>query len=360
MAVDTETLAKLREEPDKPISDLEWMNMAGEWGVKAVPGRRGLTLEDISIGSYGEVAEESSNHGFAARGVARRPEAPRTRVAYQTAADVWSNNTRLLYEEAVARQWSSATDIPWEEVQELPEELERAMCQYCTFLTEVEFIAGDVPGQWLPQISPEYYESKLFLASQIMDEARHLDVFRKRLFVNGGGMLSQTPESGLNLLLNAKDFTEASSMMHILAEGFVQSLFRMGEYLGPSEVDKKIFRMCAQDESRHLAFGVMHLKYVLEKSPERREEIHSYLDNFENVLAGPSPEELTTGVVMTQPQQEALVILFAGGKDNLDEGYQKMMAANKRQVNEYMQRLEVAGLGDRRERMNPMMRAALN
>ena len=86
----------------------------------------------------------------------------------------------------------------------------------------------------------------------------------------------------------------------------------------------------------------------------------SVVENFENVLAGPSPEELTTGVVMTQPQQEALVILFAGGKDNLDEGYQKMMAANKRQVNEYMQRLEVAGLGDRRERMNPMMRAALN
>ena len=31
------------------------------------------------------------------------------------------------------------------------------MCQLCTFLTEVEFIAGDIPGKWIPDIPDEYY-----------------------------------------------------------------------------------------------------------------------------------------------------------------------------------------------------------
>ncbi|MEK6977045.1 MAG: Coenzyme F420 hydrogenase/dehydrogenase, beta subunit C-terminal domain [Candidatus Hydrothermarchaeota archaeon] len=170
-----------------------------------------------------------------------------------------------MYEEAVQRQWSSATDIPWETVQPLPDDVERAMCQLCTFLTEVEFIAGDAPGQWLPKINPAHYETKLFLLSQIMDEARHLDVFRKRALVNGGGLLSEG-QSGpsLRVILDAKDFTEMSAIMHVFAEGFIQSLFRTGEYVSYNEAEKRIYRLCYQDESRHLGFGVMHLKYILE------------------------------------------------------------------------------------------------
>jgi len=69
------------------------------------------------------------------------------------------------------------------------DDVERAMCQLCTFLTEVEFIAGDTLGQWVPRASNEHSETKLFLCSQIMDEVRHLDVFRERALANGGGLL---------------------------------------------------------------------------------------------------------------------------------------------------------------------------
>ena len=77
----------------------------------------------------------------------------------------WSESAMLLYEEAVQRQWSSATDIPWAEMPELSEDLELAMSQLCTFLTQVEFIAGDVPGKYAPNVSGEYFEIGLFLAS---------------------------------------------------------------------------------------------------------------------------------------------------------------------------------------------------
>ncbi|MEX2237158.1 MAG: ferritin-like domain-containing protein [Dehalococcoidia bacterium] len=353
MAISPETLEMLRQDPEPPAADLSWLDFSGQVGLFAKAGRRGMTLDDINIGSYGEVPESTTNQGLAPRGTTARPEAPRSTIAYQQKADVWSKNATLLYEEAVQRQWSSATDIPWEKLTPLPEDLEQAMCQYCTFLTEVEFVAADVPGQWMPRISPEYYETKLFLASQIMDEARHLDVFRKRIFANGGGMREQTMEIGQKSMLSAQDFSEMSAMMHVLAEGLVQSLFRMGEYIGQNEVDQRIFRMCAQDESRHIAFGVMHLKYVLETQPWRREEMHHYFDLFEAELATPVTDHV-------DPTQESLLILMGGGRDKVDEGMRRMIAVGKRRVNEYMHRLEVAGMPERRERMHPNFRAALD
>ena len=224
------------------------------------------------------------------------------------------------------------------------------MCQVATMLAEVEFIAGDVPGQWLPAISGDEFEVGLFLMSQIMDEARHTDVFRKRALANGGGLLQQGAGLGLRNLIEAQDFTEMSVLMHVQAEGFVQSMFRMGELIGPTQADKRIFRMAAQDESRHLAFGVMHLKHVLSETPERREEIHHYLDKAEDRSAGGG-----SGDVTFPPVFESLCILLGGGKDRFDEGVAKFLLLRQRQVKEYLHRLDVAGLGDRRERLGPAL-----
>ncbi len=281
MAVAQDTIQMLRTEPDAPDLDLSWLEPGTEWGVRARPGRRGLTVDEINVGSYGQAPDTSSEWTLRPRGAAARDGAPRMAYRVRDKADIWSENASLLYEEAVQRQWSSATDIPWETLRPLPDRVERAMCQFCTFLTEVEFIAGDVPGQWLGRISNDHYEVKLFLASQVMDEARHLDVFRKRALANGGGLLLSSGNAGLRIVMDSKDFTEMSSILHVQGEGLVQSIFRMGEYIANNEAEKRIFRLAAQDESRHVAFGVMHLKYILETQPWRREEIHGYLDYAE-------------------------------------------------------------------------------
>ncbi len=57
---------------------------------------------------------------------------------------------------------------------------------------------------------------------------------------------------------------------------------------------------------------------------------------------------------------EALAILMGGGLRNLDRGFQMAMAVRRKQVNEYMQRLKVAGFADRRDRMNPLLKAFLD
>jgi len=259
----------------------------------------------------------------------------------------------MLYEEAQQRQWSSARDIPWDQLTELPDDLELAMCQFCTFLTQVEFIAGDLPGRYLPQISADHYEVALFIATQIMDEARHEDVFRKRALANGCGLLQAG--FGATGLLQVSDFTEMTTLLHLVAEGFVQSLFRMGELISHNEAEKRIFRLAAQDESRHVAFGVTHMKYLIETEPWRKEEIHHYLDQQEGLL-GTTQAGLTAG----GQSAESLAILLGGSTEKMDVGYQRLMAVRKRQINEYMHRLDVIGLGDRRERMHPDMRKFLD
>lgn len=349
------TTEQIDQSPPTPDLDLSWLEGLTEWGTRARPGKRGLTLDEISAGVYGRIPAESDARTGRPRGAAARDGVPATGYHIRDAATVWSQNATMLYEEAVQRQWSSATDIPWHELAPLPDDIERAMCQLCTFLTEVEFIAGDTPSQWLPRISNDHFETKLFLATQVMDEARHLDVFRKRALANGGGLLKSSPTTNLRTIINARDFTEMSSIMHVQAEGFVQSMFRMGELVASNDVEKRMFRMCAQDESRHLGFGVMHLKYVLENEPWRREEIHHYLDRVEFTLA-PNPTDDPRAFALF----EALAILMGGGIKNIDKGVQMSMTVQRKRVNEYMHRLTVIGLGERRDRMNPMLKQFLD
>ncbi len=357
MTVDQDTMHMLTSEPEAPELDLSWLEPGTVWGMTASPGRRGLTLDQINESeAYGNAPDVSDNRDMKPRGAAARDAVPRSAYFLRDKADTWSQNASMLYEEAVQRQWSSATDIPWETLKPLPDDVERAMCQFCTFLTEVEFIAGDVPSSWLPKISNDHYEVKLFLASQVMDEARHLDVFRKRALANGGGLLLSSGNAGLRFVMDAQDFTEMSSILHVQGEGLVQSIFRMGEYIANSPAEKMIFRLAAQDESRHVAFGVMHLKYILETQPWRREEIHGYLDYAEPAIQGGS----AGGVLGGSPNfGQSLGVLFSYKLGSQEEGQNMTMAAFRRQMKEYMHRLDVAGLPERKQRIGPQFKAML-
>lgn len=326
--------------------ELGWMDANPQgWGTKATPSNVGLTLSDINVGPYGDVPDRGSSHGsMAPRGAAVPPETP-SLGCYDINEKglVWADNAAELYEEAVARQWSSARDIPWHKLRPLPDDIEKAVCQLCTQLSEVEFIAGDLPAKWMWRINHDYHEVKCFLASQIMDEARHLDVFRKRALANGGGLMQASPgsEELLRLIIEAPDYTVASALMHILGEGFVLTLFRNGEFLAPTEVEKKIFRLCMQDEARHVAYGIRHLKCFLERYPERENQIHDILDRG---------EEATFALGLEPQTIEPRLILAGGGVERMQEGMLRLAFLHQKQVREYLHRLKVAGL-DRSARL---------
>ena len=333
---------------------LDWLRKGESFGQKleADLTKGGLLLQDIEQGREDEIPEHSENYTGRPRGAIERVGAPRIGdYKIRNKGDVWLRNAADLYEEAIQRQWSSATDIPWDTLQPLPDDIEMAQCDLATFLTDVEFVAGDVPGKWIAETSPDFYEPRMFLISQIMDEARHLDVFRKRALANGGALMQQSRAFGGSFsggIDNARDFTEMSARLHISGEGLVLTIFRMGERMSYNDAEKHIYRLAASDESRHVAFGVLHLKYLSEVQPERKEEIHNYLDEVEQGLVfstGSSQNPLARGGI----SGNSLAILLGGGADKMEEGEQIAMAMRQRQIKEYIQRVRVAGFGERFE-----------
>ena len=332
---------------------LDWLRKAEIWGSgeESDLSRGGLLLQDLAGSDPAEVPDESDNLTGRPRGTQPRKVAPRVgNYRVRTKSDIWLRNAAELYEEAVQRQWSSATDIPWHTLTELPDDIEAAECKLATFLTEIEFVAGDVPGRWISEITPEYFEPRMFLISQVVDEARHLDVFRKRALANGGGLMERNPRAGSDVFAgtidSARDFTEMSAKLHISGEGSVLTIFRMGERMAYNDAEKMIYRLAASDEARHVAFGVMHLQYLGQTMPERREEIHSYLDEAERGLITGTNQNPAANA---NPSNAALAILLGGGKDKIEEGQKLALAMRQRQVKEYVQRVTVAGFGERFE-----------
>lgn len=328
--------------------DTSWMDQMGEWGTRAEPGKRGLTLEDILVGQYGELPEHTDNMTGRPRGATARPEAYRVGAyGVRSLYEIWLDNATFLYEEALQRQWSSATDIPWDTVEPLPDDVEEAECLLCTFFNEVEFVAGDVPARWIAQTSPDFYEPRHVLLAQVMDEARHMDVFRKRALANGGGLMRMSGATSgfVGSIDLARDFTEMSTRLHISGEGAVLTMFRMGELIAQNDAEKRMYRLCAQDEARHVAFGVMHLRYLGAHAPQRREEIECYLDEAEGqIMAG-----LQNPAGTQAETSEALAILLGGGKAHYDEGHKKLLVIRRRQLKEYMARVASAGFAERFE-----------
>ncbi|HLZ72877.1 MAG TPA: hypothetical protein VKV26_23480 [Dehalococcoidia bacterium] len=366
MTTTADSLESLRSYGAERGYDMRWLERRDVWGQQLDAGEKkgGLLLQDVDGGVAAEVPDESKNMTGRTRGSIPRAGVPRVgNYPVRTKADIWLRNGAELYEEAVARQWSSATDIPWHTLKPLPDEIERAECQLATFLTEVEFVAGDVPGKWISSITPDYYEPRMYLLSQVMDEARHLDVFRKRALANGGGLMRRNGTVlgvvGGNID-SARDFTEMSARLHISGEGSVLTLFRMGELMAQNPAEKMIYRLCAQDESRHVAFGVMHLQYLGSIDTDRREEIQSYLDEAERALVtGASGQNPASRGLASNA---ALAVLLGGGEDTIDEGMKTLLALRQRQVKEYVQRVRVAGFGERFEngRANPTLEAYIH
>ncbi len=332
--------------------DFGWLDDARERvEVRPRNPKRGLTAEDCEVGAYALDALPEvirTNRGLAPRGAAVPGglQQPDLGPQLNRKTDVWAYKVQSYWEEAVSRQWNVATDIPWGEMEkyEIPAEQEIAFSQLCTLLTEVEMVATDLPARWAPDMNSYFQEVKAFIASQCMDEARHAEVFRKRALAGGVGLLRASPrsEEALKGILEADSYSEGSVFMHVLAEGFVLTLFRFSEFISPTAVEKRMFQLVMQDEARHVSYGLQHLKYLIDHVPDVRPQVNAFLDEAELHLAG-----------LFNPDQLESMIVLAGkgtGRESVAQGLACVGAFQVRQIEEYLHRCERAGLRERRER----------
>jgi len=331
--------------------DLGWMKTGTEQvEIHAENSRRGLIYQDLNRGSYGFDALPEVPRG--PRGAAPRGAA--YDVAHQAdlapelnrRSDVWAYKVASFTEEAMSRQWDATRDVPWADLDryERPEEVEIAFAQLCTFFTEVEMIATDLPAKWLWRMNNQFHEVKHFIATQAIDEARHAEVFRKRALAGGVGLMEALPqaEHSLKAILDGDTYSEASAFMHLLAEGNILTLFRFSEFISPTPVDKRMFQLVMQDEARHVSYGMQHLKWILDHCPERKEQLHLALDEAENFTLNQFDSALF----------ECMIVLAGKGTrpEQIKKGIEIVGVLQVKQVEEYFHRLRRAGFEERIER----------
>jgi TusA-related sulfurtransferase len=247
--------------------------------------------------------------GFAPRGARVEPGGPAYPFALSERDHVASPEVATLYDQAVNAQWDASRDIPWDKVKPLPHSLAVALAQVMTFLAENELSALYVPSRFIPRIHPTYAEVAMLLASQLADEARHIDVFlkRARLCEVGLGISSVTTSRSLLSLLETDDFTEASFLLSVLGEGTFLDLLSFIERHAPDEATAELTRRAKNDESRHVHFGLAHVRYGLTIDPNLYGRLEDAVRRRAAVLGG------VGGV--PAPVQDALTILAAGGTE---------------------------------------------
>ena len=333
------------EAPQVSLPSFDWMRHSLQWGTRVRPGKGGVTVESLNVGLYGEIPDEWADLTRMPRGAYPLAGIPSIGgYSQRTKAQVWAENAAELYEEGISRRWISAQDVPWALAAPLPEDVELALAQICTELSQQASIEIEVISRWLQELSYGYHEVKLFLASEIFDAGRHFEVFRKRALLNGGGLHLESPGQVNRLLLESRaGWTETSLLLHILRGSFTQVLYRYCAAYAPTRVDEGIFGRALQDNARHVAYGMQHLRYAVTHRPDFADQIQRFMTGAELAVAKDERDRVLW---------EALAILFGGGVRGIGEGMQVVQRLRRDYVTSYLSRLEWIGV-NRRARVLP-------
>lgn len=262
----------------------------------------------------------SNNWGLAARGAVVENGGPEFHFGLNIKRDVWAENVPRLYAQALASQWNPATAIDWNASFELPVDVENAVVQVMTYLIENETAALLVPAKFLAQIHPHFREVMQLLAIQVADEARHIEVFTRRATLKRKelGLSTISGQQSLKTLFDEPDFTLASFLLSVLGEGTFLNLLMFLQEHAPDPVTKQVARLAAQDEARHVAFGMGHIQYQISIDPTIRQRLTAAVYNRYDALSK------TNG--LNEEVFDSLVLLAAGDWSHqaIAEGFTKV------------------------------------
>jgi hypothetical protein len=289
---------------DAPVNVLICAGAAGteRWAGAAHAG--GSDAED------GVAEHPPRSWGLAPRGSTIEAGAPEFDFQLTDKVDVWSDDAAHLYHQAVAAQWDPETAVPWHLRFELSDDLEDAVVQVMTYLIENETAALIIPSRFIAQLHPHFREVMQVLAVQAADEARHIEVFtrRARLTRRALGTSTVGGQTSLKTLLEEPQFAVASFLLSVLGEGTFLSLLWFIERYAPDPVTAAVARLAAQDEARHVAFGLSHLSQHLARDPELRLRLGDAVRRRHNAL------RYTAG--LNQEVFDALLVMAAGSWDH--------------------------------------------
>lgn len=251
-------------------------------------------------------AHAPARWGLAGRSATVEAGAPDLELPLNTRAEVWADEAARLYAQAAAAQWDPATAIDWGAAFELPEAVEDAVVQVMTFLIENETAALVIPARFASRIHPHYREVVQLLAIQAADEARHIEVFTRRALLRRAalGLSTVGGQASLKTLVDEPDFSLASLLLSVLGEGSFLSLLWFLRERGPDPITRTICRLAAQDEARHVAFGLAHLSHHVAEEPALLERLAAAIERRHDALS--------TTAGLNEEVFDALVLIAAG------------------------------------------------
>jgi hypothetical protein len=205
-----------------------------------------------------------------------------------------------LYEKAKVSMWNGETDLPWEtEVDQEKVVIANAEAGNAQGLGLADFDVTGTPfeswddAQWMklgiesqnwtlsqfmhgeqgalictakivetvPWIDAKYYAS-----TQVMDEARHVEVFAKYLDTKLSGHYPVNAHLKMLLddIVNDSRWDMTYLGMQIMVEGLALAAFGFMHQMTTEPLLKQLLRYVMSDEARHVAFGVLSLKEYYE------------------------------------------------------------------------------------------------
>jgi len=206
-----------------------------------------------------------------------------------------------LYEKAKTSQWNGETDLPWDtdvDQEELAVQMGMGGVPEFAHLLPEEFRSTPVAkwGQkeWI-QFGIEqqnwmlsqfmhgeqgalvctakivetvpWVDAKYYASTQVMDEARHVEVFAKYLDtkLSGHYPINAHLRMLLDDIVNDSRWDMTYLGMQIMVEGLALAAFGLMFQVTPEPLLKQLLRYVMSDEARHVAFGVLSLKEYYEQ-----------------------------------------------------------------------------------------------
>ncbi len=200
-----------------------------------------------------------------------------------------------LYEKAKKAQWNGQTDLDWSiEVDQERVVIANAEANPAQMQWDEAAMAGTVLEKWddkrfiqfgienqnwlLSQFmhgeqgallctakiveTVPWIDAKYYAATQVMDEARHVEVFSKYLDEKLSGHYPMNAHLGLLLddIVGDARWDMTYLGMQIMVEGLALAAFGFIHAMTTEPLLKKLLRYVMADEARHVAFGVLSLQ----------------------------------------------------------------------------------------------------
>ena len=222
---------------------------------------------------------------------------------------------RDLYEVAKREQWNASSDIPWDleidpggdvlaarqdptqeldVVRALSDEKRRELRVKNAAWILSQFLHGEQGallccGQ-LVEAVPDI-DGKLYAATQVVDEARHVEVFYRYIErIDRVYPIDPTLQAVLNQILEADLWQMKCVGMQVIVEGLAMGAFKIIKEESNDELLRSIVELTAQDEARHVSYGLIYMKDELPRMPDpERERVEDFALAAIEALSGRRP-----------------------------------------------------------------------